>query len=51
MFYVHNDVIDVFVVVTLPPAEDSGEVIPRPQGQDTNVRRTLKNNENTKLWL
>ena len=47
MFYVHDDVINIFVVVTLPPAEDSGKVVPRPQGQDTNVRRTLMKQKKT----
>ena len=45
MFYIHDDVINVLIVVALSPAEDSGEVVPCTQGQDTNVRRTLNKTE------
>lgn len=51
MFYIHDDVINALVIVALSPAEDSGEVIPRTQGKDTNVRRTLGKQKKNTLWL
>lgn len=46
MFDVHDDVVDILIIITLSPAEDSGEVVPSTQGKDTNVRRTLNKQTN-----
>ena len=45
MFNIRDDVIDFLIVVSLSPAEDTGEVIPSTQGEDPNVRGTLKFSE------
>ena len=41
MFDISDDVIDVIVVIALPPAQRAGQVIPCAQWEDGHVRGVL----------